>query len=452
MDRDQRSSVSAARWLVGILAGVVLCFTLTTAVGEFLESTIAERVHLIVGNAMPSVQALASARGDLRRIDFMIDRFASASEAGRREIADAIAQKRKDVEATLATYEALPFFPKERVFFVQVEERLAIVDSRLAAYLANPTPAGLVALHRDCEVTDEALMRIVSFDASQGQRLGLEIERIRGESRSSVVLLDAISVMLAVGATLLALRQLRRTARAQQAEREAERRHTAELAAQTEALGEFSGRVAHDILSPLSTAILAFDVVEKTCERDPIAHRATKRGTGAIYRVKTLVEDLLAFSRAGGRPEPGASADLAPVTRDLVDGLALHARDKRISLVVGAIPDGKIACSPGVLTSIVGNLVSNAIKHMGSSLERRIEIAVRDLGARWRIEVADTGPGVPQTEQARIFQPYVQLGNAPGIGLGLATVDRLVRAHDGSLGVISSGPGAVFWFELPKAS
>jgi len=453
MGRDNRtSSVSAARWLVGILAGVVLCFTLTTAIGEFLESTIAGRVNLIVGNAMPSVEALASVRGSLRRVDFAVDRYADASADDRREIADAIRQRRRDADATLTTYIALPFFPKERVFYLEVEERLAIADRRIAEYLADPTQARLVAVHRDLDSVDQALQRVVSFDASQGQRLGLEIERIRGESRASVVLLDAFSVMLAIGAAVLAIRQLRRAARAREAEREAEKRHTAELAARTEALGEFSGRVAHDILSPLSTVILALDVVERSSAADPILQRATKRGTSAINRVKTLVEDLLAFSRAGGQPEPGACTSLARVIRDLADGLAPQARDKKIELVVSPLPEGAIACSAGVLTSIVGNLVSNALKHMGNAAERRIEVGAFDVGTRWRIEVRDTGPGIPEAEQARIFQPYVQLGHAPGIGLGLATVDRLVRAHRGSLGVISSGHGSVFWFVLPKAS
>ncbi len=118
MERDSRSSsVSAARWLVGILAGVVLCFTLTTAIGEFLESAIAERVHQIVGNAMPSVELLASVRGDLRRIDFTIDRYATAAATERPQIADEIRERRHDIDAKLASYMALPFFPKVRAFY-----------------------------------------------------------------------------------------------------------------------------------------------------------------------------------------------------------------------------------------------------------------------------------------------------------------------------------------------
>jgi signal transduction histidine kinase len=76
---------------------------------------------------------------------------------------------------------------------------------------------------------------------------------------------------------------------------------------------------------------------------------------------------------------------------------------------------------------------------------------VLDLGDRWRIEVEDTGPGIAPEHQRKIFQPYVQLAyGTAGIGLGLATVDRIVRAHGGAVGMISDGHGSTFWFELAK--
>ncbi|MEP6864964.1 MAG: ATP-binding protein [Deltaproteobacteria bacterium] len=121
---------------------------------------------------------------------------------------------------------------------------------------------------------------------------------------------------------------------------------------------------------------------------------------------------------------------------------------------MATIPPGSIACSKGVLTSLVSNLGQNAIKYMGDVQERRIELRVLETDRGWRVEVEDTGPGISVEDQQRIFRPHVQLqrGGA-GIGLGLATVDRLVRAHAGSLGVSSKpGHGALFWFELPKAT
>jgi signal transduction histidine kinase len=106
-----------------------------------------------------------------------------------------------------------------------------------------------------------------------------------------------------------------------------------------------------------------------------------------------------------------------------------------------------------VLASLVSNLVRNAIRYIGDAETRRIDVRVLEAGERWRFEVQDTGPGIPADQQHRIFEPHVQLGpGTSGIGLGLATVDRLVRAHAGTLGVISTpGSGALFWFELPRA-
>jgi len=173
---------------------------------------------------------------------------------------------------------------------------------------------------------------------------------------------------------------------------------------------------------------------------------------GSLARVHALVDGLLAFSRAGGQPEPGSSTEIAPVVADVVDGLSGQANDHRIALSASAVPQGTIACTTGVLTSLISNLVGNAIKYMGDAPVRRIDLRTVDAGDRWRIEVEDTGSGIPLEHQERIFQPYVQLGgNTHGIGLGLATVDRLVRGHGGSLGVISAPRrGSLFWFELPK--
>jgi signal transduction histidine kinase len=72
-----------------------------------------------------------------------------------------------------------------------------------------------------------------------------------------------------------------------------------------------------------------------------------------------------------------------------------------------------------------------------------------------RFEVDDTGPGIPVEEQAAVFEPYVRGKGAhvAGLGLGLATVRRLVEANGGRVGVASQpGRGARFWFTLPAAA
>src|SRR4029077_5684349 len=96
----------------------------------------------------------------------------------------------------------------------------------------------------------------------------------------------------------------------------------------------------------------------------------------------------------------------------------------------------------------------NAIKHMGQSPRREVAVRIDPRRDRVRFEVQDTGPGLPPELVSNASVPYVRgAGTAePGLGLGLATVRRLVEGHFGRYGVTSRpGEGALFWFELPAA-
>jgi signal transduction histidine kinase len=92
---------------------------------------------------------------------------------------------------------------------------------------------------------------------------------------------------------------------------------------------------------------------------------------------------------------------------------------------------------------------------MGDAPERSVRVSVQPRAGRVRVEVADTGPGIPPELHGRIFDPYFRGPNVhkSGIGLGLATVKRVVESHGGRVGVRSIvGQGSVFWFDLPQAA
>jgi len=445
------ATVSAAKWLVGVMVSVVLAFAVATVVTEYYERAVADRAEDIIGNAMPSVQMLSSARGDLRVLENDLERFVNAPAASRSELRDDISSIRQNLEESLDTYVSLPFFPAERELYTHVEQDRSTLDRSIEAVLAAPDEETLSHLHHQIDLIDAALQRVVSFDAAQGQRLGLQIQGIHGRAAVLAAFLDSASFLLALIATVLALRQVRRAARTREAERAARDVRERELAEKNEALGQFAGRIAHDVLSPLGTVQLSFDILRQTTALEPPAQRAVDRGESSVERVKMLVDGLLSFSRAGGHPEPGVSTEVAPVLADIVGELGAQASKHQIALTVSPLPTGAVACSAGVLTSIISNVVRNAIKYMNDSDDRRIELRVKLVGARWRFEVQDTGPGIPVEHRQRIFEPYVQLAKgSAGIGLGLATVDRLVRAHGGSVGVTAAPErGALVWFELP---
>jgi len=101
-------------------------------------------------------------------------------------------------------------------------------------------------------------------------------------------------------------------------------------------------------------------------------------------------------------------------------------------------------------------LIGNAVKYLEDGRHGALAIAVHVIvrGSVARIEVEDTGPGLPPDAEQRVFEPFQRLSTGkPGIGLGLATVKKIVEAYLGRVGVHSAlGQGTTFWFELPVAA
>jgi signal transduction histidine kinase len=232
----------------------------------------------------------------------------------------------------------------------------------------------------------------------------------------------------------------------------------ASLERRAEELELFAARVAHDLLSPLMTVAVALDLADRrlTEPANSAARNAVARGSRTLQRVRRFVSDLLEFARAGAMPPPGVRANVDEAIRETADELTPIARDAGVDLRVELPPAVRdVACSPGVLTSVLSNLVQNAIKYIGEGEARRVSIRAADIENEVRIEVEDTGPGIPPADQDRLFEPYARGrdAKAPGLGLGLATVRRLVESHGGRVGVQSApGRGSVFWFSVPIAA
>ena len=122
--------------------------------------------------------------------------------------------------------------------------------------------------------------------------------------------------------------------------------------------------------------------------------------------------------------------------------------------LLAPVPPCAIYGHAGVLASVIENLTRNAVKYMGERTERRVDVRVEPRGSMVRVEVEDSGPGIPPALYDTIFDPHVRgrTGGKPGIGLGLATVKRIAEAHGGSVGFRSKlDVGTTFWIELPRA-
>jgi signal transduction histidine kinase len=225
---------------------------------------------------------------------------------------------------------------------------------------------------------------------------------------------------------------------------------TALLSSRVTELDRFAGRVAHDVLSPLSAVTAALALLGRSS--DERGRTYINRAQGALHQVRQLVDDLLTFARSGARPDPEATCDFDTVLEGVLSNCSDAAAEHGIEIVIERAEALRLRCAPGVIASVVQNLLRNAIKYMGLRPIRRIVMRRSLVGDIARIAVEDSGPGIPPTIQSTLFEPFVRGPNeqVSGTGLGLATVKRLVESHGGRVGVRSTlGKGSCFWIELP---
>jgi PAS domain S-box-containing protein len=174
-------------------------------------------------------------------------------------------------------------------------------------------------------------------------------------------------------------------------------------------------------------------------------------------RLERLVDDLLDFARidAGTFKLRVSDADLTAKIRETALSLEPQAREARLSLKL-ALPEEplRVAMDAQRIAQVLLNLVNNAIKFTPPG--GTITVTAVSEGVGVRVEVTDTGIGIPAEERPKLFRRFSQLESGlrsgGGTGLGLNISKAIVEAHHGAIGVTSQpGVGSTFWFTLPSA-
>ena len=147
-----------------------------------------------------------------------------------------------------------------------------------------------------------------------------------------------------------------------------------------------------------------------------------------LLAIQYCVAPLHGSTRTGAQPPPGATTDVRPVLEGITEDFQSGASSAGLSIAVDAPVETAVACSSGALITMLSNLVSNAIKHGRRGGE--VKIRIHD-GSLVRFEVQDDGEGISPQDQQRLFRLYSRGRNeaAPGLGLGLATMKRLVDSY-----------------------
>jgi len=221
-------------------------------------------------------------------------------------------------------------------------------------------------------------------------------------------------------------------------------------------LEKFAARIAHDVLSPLQSVSTALDIAAATQDPEKL-RRCERSGKAGLRRVQTVMDGLVDFARADHPPEPATSpAVVSAAVHSVLAELADLARAENIELraELGA-PEAAVDMELRSLQNILRHLVRNAVQYMSDPGERWVRVSVVASPSHVRLEVQDSGAGIPGSELPRLFEPYVRPKGLKktGLGLGLATVKKLVEAHSGSVSLRPvAGLGACFVVELPRAT
>lgn len=218
------------------------------------------------------------------------------------------------------------------------------------------------------------------------------------------------------------------------------------------AMGEVAARLAHQIRTPLSSAMLYLSPLMKEDTAPTLRQNFAKKLHNSITHMEGLIKDMLAFSR-------GDMASTAPVSVDALCAtieqqfMAQQGAENFDLQIDNALDKAFVYGSQDALASAINNLLNNA--RAACEPKGEISVFVEQIedkqGMEWvEISVEDNGVGISPADQEKILTPFYTTRSS-GTGLGLPVVKSIVKAHRGTLWFASDhGEGSTFCIRLPK--
>ncbi|MFT3851034.1 MAG: ATP-binding protein [Propionivibrio sp.] len=219
------------------------------------------------------------------------------------------------------------------------------------------------------------------------------------------------------------------------------------------AMGEMAASLAHQLRTPLATALLYSANLAQPELSDAARARFAGKATEQLKRLERLIQDVLLFARG-----ESIGRDIIPLTALIAEAAQTMeplCRDKSVEFSICAdVGDSIIVGSRKALGGALLNLLENALQASEARPDgaARIRLNAALEGRNVRIRVQDTGAGMAPEVQARIFEPFFTT-RGQGTGLGLAIALGVARAHGGAIEVSSTpGQGSEFVLRIPTVA
>jgi signal transduction histidine kinase len=258
---------------------------------------------------------------------------------------------------------------------------------------------------------------------------------------------------------LLQLEVAERKAREEQVEKLNEQleRRSADLEASNGELEAFAYSISHDLRAPLRHMVGFAELLQKNAAAtlDDKSRRYVTTILDAAKRMGLLIDDLLAFSRIGRAEARATTVDLQPLVREVVEELRPEIGSRDVAWKIGDLPT--LHGDRSMLKLVLANLVANALKFTRTRQRAEIELgSFEDPRRGVVVFVKDNGVGFDMKYYNKLFRVFQRLHRSEefeGTGIGLATVQRVIHRHGGSVwaeGAVNGG--AAFSFSLPLSS
>ena len=231
---------------------------------------------------------------------------------------------------------------------------------------------------------------------------------------------------------------------------------TAELTATNKELEAFTYSVAHDLRAPLRHVDAYSQIVQEVfaLQLPAEAQKYLNRIRHGVQNMGLLVDDLLSLARIGRQELSRTVTGLSSIVGEVIAELKPETRSRQIEWQVGQLPC--VECDPGLIRQVFANLLSNAVKYTRPRERAVIEVGQTTVNGQIAIFVRDNGIGFSMKYVDKIFgvfQRFHRSEDFEGTGVGLATVDRIIRKHGGRVWPEAElDKGATFYFTLSESA
>jgi signal transduction histidine kinase len=230
-------------------------------------------------------------------------------------------------------------------------------------------------------------------------------------------------------------------------------RQAAELSRSNAELEQFASVASHDLQEPLRK-VQTFAAQLTATEHDRLSAQGQDflhRMSDAAGRMRTLIDDLLMFSRVSTKGLPFVAVDLSEVVAQVLVDLELSIEESGARVTIDGLPT--VEADPVQMRQLLQNLLGNALKFRREGVVPELQVCARVTDQLTVLTIKDNGIGFDEQYASRIFGAFERLHGArayPGTGIGLALCRKIVERHHGTISAESEvGNGATFTVRLP---